>query len=712
MSSKPLFTNNAATALAVAITPTSTVLQVVAGTGQYFPQPTGTDYFMLTLVQINNPEVSEIVQCTSRTGDFLTVVRGQENTQPQIFNISDNVELRITAGSLNLFSSESHAEEDLAAFEAALASSSGSSLVGYTQGGTGATPITVQQKLREWVCVKDFGAAENGVTDDSVAVAAAVAAAGNRPLLFTGTCNIVSGVAITCPIVDTLQQIFTTASNVTINNGQPVRPEWWGTGVGTIRTAIAALPATGGTVQLSNAVYNMVNSWTRYDGNQKPNVRLVGSGMPIMNSDMTQYVTGSGTIIQGMVLNFADGFEAYDFGVDCGTWVTTNLNGGTGMEGFVPGTHKLDHDAHDLQYYIKDVHFENISCLQTPGLAFHGILCEHIIGLSHGYCETFLGLHGYVVKSINVQGGDVRVYGQVGDAFIIKCDQYTLAQDIYINSIRMGDINLPLTTASGIIQGLTSGPNGYVVAHVTINSIQAQKCVGILQANGDNYIVDVNINSVYGDQITSDAIIVSGLCQRWNINNFVINQVVGNGIVTQSGCKQINISNGSVTNAGQGYDLDGLEVLVSNCNADTTTNYGFKLHNTIALNPNTITGVANGLGLISAPFTLLSSANLINGYTSTGAGTQPFNVYQAGNMFIFQGMVTSSSSNPTFAVLPYSPGYVLTFITYALHAGTGARTFAQIDILADGTMQVANLSDLGGSGAKIALNFVWQAFGH
>jgi len=103
MTTKPLFTNNAATALAVAITPTDTVLQVVAGTGQQFPSPTGGNYFMLTLIQINNPEISEIVKCTARVGDVLTVVRGQENTQPQIFNISDNVELRITASSLNLF---------------------------------------------------------------------------------------------------------------------------------------------------------------------------------------------------------------------------------------------------------------------------------------------------------------------------------------------------------------------------------------------------------------------------------------------------------------------------------------------------------------------------------------------------------------------------------------------------------------------------------
>ena len=101
--SRPLFTNNAASALAQAITPIDTILKLTPGTGSYFPQPTIGDYFMLTLVQINNPEVSEIVECIDRVGDTLTVVRGQEGTQPQIFNLSDNVELRITAGSLNLF---------------------------------------------------------------------------------------------------------------------------------------------------------------------------------------------------------------------------------------------------------------------------------------------------------------------------------------------------------------------------------------------------------------------------------------------------------------------------------------------------------------------------------------------------------------------------------------------------------------------------------
>lgn len=61
----------------------------------------------------------------------------------------------------------------ISAFVASLASSIGSSLIGFIQAGAGAILRTVQSKLRERVSVEDFGAVGDGVTVSTAAIQAA-----------------------------------------------------------------------------------------------------------------------------------------------------------------------------------------------------------------------------------------------------------------------------------------------------------------------------------------------------------------------------------------------------------------------------------------------------------------------------------------------------------------------------------------------------------
>ena len=97
-----LFTNNADSVLNGALAEVSTSLVVKAGDGAKFPNPTGGDFFLVTLYQkVGTTEVNhEIVKCTTRSTDTLTIVRAQEGTTAKVFADADPIELRATAGAM------------------------------------------------------------------------------------------------------------------------------------------------------------------------------------------------------------------------------------------------------------------------------------------------------------------------------------------------------------------------------------------------------------------------------------------------------------------------------------------------------------------------------------------------------------------------------------------------------------------------------------
>lgn len=94
-----LFANNAFGVLAGAVNGAAGTLVLVSGHGARFPAPAGADYFLATLAALdsNGAESAwEIVRCTARSTDQLTVVRAQEGTTATSWNAGTRIEVRWT----------------------------------------------------------------------------------------------------------------------------------------------------------------------------------------------------------------------------------------------------------------------------------------------------------------------------------------------------------------------------------------------------------------------------------------------------------------------------------------------------------------------------------------------------------------------------------------------------------------------------------------
>lgn len=90
------FANNASSTLASSISDTDTSLTLADASA--FPSLTGDEWFPLTVV--NGSGDMEIMRVTARSGDTLTIERGQEGTTAVAFTSGSKCELRITAAAL------------------------------------------------------------------------------------------------------------------------------------------------------------------------------------------------------------------------------------------------------------------------------------------------------------------------------------------------------------------------------------------------------------------------------------------------------------------------------------------------------------------------------------------------------------------------------------------------------------------------------------
>jgi len=98
-----LWSNNASTTVSGSITTASTTVNLAAGTGTSFPNPTGGNYYVATFYDQATKTQNEIVHVTAMAGDVATIVRAQEGTTAKAWNAGDIFANLVTAGTLNAF---------------------------------------------------------------------------------------------------------------------------------------------------------------------------------------------------------------------------------------------------------------------------------------------------------------------------------------------------------------------------------------------------------------------------------------------------------------------------------------------------------------------------------------------------------------------------------------------------------------------------------
>lgn len=98
-----LYANNAYSTLGSPITSTSQTA-ITVSSGSSFPSPTGNQFFRMTITSATSPNtVIEIVYVTARSGNNMTVLRGQEGTTATTWVTGSLVANEATKGTYNQF---------------------------------------------------------------------------------------------------------------------------------------------------------------------------------------------------------------------------------------------------------------------------------------------------------------------------------------------------------------------------------------------------------------------------------------------------------------------------------------------------------------------------------------------------------------------------------------------------------------------------------
>lgn len=250
-----------------------------------------------------------------------------------------------------------------------LAASGGSAVVGYMPAGTGAaTNLKVQDKLREAVSVKDFGAVGNGVTDDTDEVQAAVTHC------FTTGDQLYwpDGVYLTTSSISNFHNIHHAGRGVVSSNGQL----WYITPntaseVNTLFVKSGGLAATDGLSEVTPTTwagaFAKLRNWGHATGKGQWRIQVVGT------------VTFQGVRYTNMP-TFSNRLQIFGQR-DASNNITSILDGTTATEAYC---FRADEDASQKYLHFKDIQFQNWKPGDENG---GGIVAWHNIDVLVEFCK-------------------------------------------------------------------------------------------------------------------------------------------------------------------------------------------------------------------------------------------------------------------------------------------------------------------------------------
>jgi hypothetical protein len=529
----------------------------------------------------------------------------------------------------------------------------------------------------------------DGVTDRTAAIYAANQA--GKPITISGIAHVAGPITITVPITDTRAQIFTYASDVRIDNGQAVRPEWFGPvngRAGLVRRAVDA--QVKGVIALSVAIYlsgydtataamfQNRGGTPGLDYMVKPNIKIQGAQLPRYADDNSALINGS--VIQGTlyVSSECHGFGLDEVGIDAGSAVCASLYGGA------------DHDGCCFLQCNKltPIYGHGITIGRVRGLCSgdssqaHACLFEAIDGGSIGNAEGRYALHGVAIKSMHLVCGTLSGSLNHGEDIIFKSDDYANLASVEVDKC--------------FCQGRTAGDAGYGVyilasaasgGTVSIGQIVAErKAIGLgMSANASLALADLNVGELITQSCPTGWSLGGAGLARIHVGRALINATTNGVLVDVSvTARTVGVGSLSVNSATRGIDASG-KLRVGTLYVDNAS--AFALYHRSAAARVFLDGGAQ----IDRSVFWAADPALINSWVNLAGGSAPFSLTLNAGRVVMGGRIKAGTAATICNVATLlAPAAALSFPCVAYNGSVYA--IVEVAISAAGAVTVSSFA--------------------